>query len=144
MTKHEPVPVAGPLRNAAGPLMRQIRKYDALATCLELLPRELEGLAAPCDIRLAAREEDSGLRRNNVVQKPPAADTAGEGQPLLSTLFILTASPTVASIVSQRSRELIAAINARLAYPLVEAIRCENASPQKIERQMNILRLEPD
>jgi len=140
MTKHDPIPVLGPLRNAAGPLLRQIRKYDALCACLELLPPELEGLAAPLDIRLAPREGAPGRGAG------PAPDTAPaeEAQPLLSTMYILCASPTVSSIIGQRSAQLIEAINAQLAYPIIEALRCEQASAQKIERQMNILRLEPD
>ncbi|MCH7471601.1 hypothetical protein IIA79_01420 [bacterium] len=134
MTRNsEPKTAQEALRRSLSPLMRQIRKFSALTICLELLPEEVAGLAAPFDVRLApSRETDS------------KSNTAGNGISDLNTLFIYVASPTVEAVLERRKQELIAGINKQLPVHFVEELRFEVASAKKIERQMNILGLTPD
>ena len=59
-------------------------------------------------------------------------------------MYIYVASPTVATVISQRKRALIEAANHAAGMPLVEDLRCEQAAQAKITRQLNILGLKPD
>jgi hypothetical protein len=113
-------------------LLPKLRKVQALKLLLQLLPPELAGLAAPHEIRLAPALERYGKEH----------DAAGEAQ--LSTLFVYCASATVAAVVEQQAPRLLAELNARLPYPLAEALRCERATAQKIAQQLNNLALGPD
>lgn len=119
--------VADALKGSVGPLMRQIRKYAALKGLLAALPGELSEMAAPYDIKLAGAEAS-------------AAGAAAE----LNTMYIYVASPTVATVISQRKRALIEAANRAAGMPLIEDLRCEQAAQAKITRQLNILGLKPD
>lgn len=115
------------LQHATGPLMRQIRKYTAMSAFVAALPSELNGLAAPYDLKLARR-----------------ARLDGEGVEDLNVLFVYCASATVAGAIELTKRQLIEQANARLPYKLVEDLRTELAAPAKILRQLNILSAQPD
>ena len=160
--------VADALKGSVGPLMRQIRKYAALKGLLAALPGELAEMAAPYDIKLAVRDDQATGSRGDAVHRPsgqsqirakrdaePAADeerakhgfapTENAGAAAeLNTMFIYVASPTVATVISQRRRALIEAANRSAGMPLVEELRCEQAPQAKITRQLNILGLKPD
>ena len=120
-------PIGAALKNAAGPLMRQIRKYTAMSAFVAALPDELDGLAAPYDLRLARRER-----------------LDGEGVEDLNVMFVWCANATVQGVIELRKAQLMQQANARLPYKLVEDLRMETASPVKIARQLNILRAQPD
>lgn len=120
-------PIGAALKSAAGPLMRQIRKYSAMSAFVAALPAELDGLAAPHDLRLARRERPDG-----------------EGVEDLNVMFVMCANATVAGVLELRKAQLLELANARLPYKLVEDLRMEVASPVKIARQLNILRAQPD
>jgi hypothetical protein len=124
--KREPVSASSALRGSISPLMRQIRKFSALSACVEVLPEELSGLAAPYDIR----------------QTPSRHGTGNE--PSVSTMYIYVASATVEAVLEKQGRKLVGRINERLNQPVVEELRFEKAAPQKIARQLNILALTPD
>lgn len=111
-------------------LLPKLRRVEALKQFIALLPPELTGLAAPHEIRLAPAAESFAAR-----------DAAGAQ---LSTLFVYSASATVTAILEQQAARLISELNAQLPYPLVEALRCEGASAQKIAQQLNNLALKPD
>ena len=148
----DPVTVGAALRSTAGPLMRQLRKVAALTACLEELPRELEGLAAPYDIRLAAPQGSIGGAASqggsSAAMSQGGAGAVAQGGAgavaEVSTMYIYVAGATVAAVLEQRKAQLVAAVNARLPYPVVEDLRCEQASAQKIGRQLNILAAAPD
>ena len=126
--KRETTSVQAAPKSSMGPLMRQVRKFTALRACRELLPAELEGLAAPYDVRLAPSRkpgEESGIAEVN-------------------TLYLYVSDATVRTVLEKRKRGLIEEINGRLGTPFVEEFRYEEAGPQKIARQLNILALEPD
>jgi len=139
----DPVTIGAALRSTAGPLMRQLRKVAALSACLEELPRELEGLAAPYDIRLAAPQGSIGGAASQGGSSAAMSQGAGAVAEV-STMYIYVASATVAAVLEQRKAQLVAAVNARLPYPVVEDLRFEQASAQKIGRQLNILAAAPD
>lgn len=120
-------PIGAALKSAAGPLMRQIRKYGAMEAFIDVLPDELDGLAAPYDLRLARRERPDG-----------------EGVEDLHVMSVWCANSTVVGVLELRKALLIEQANARLPYKLVEDLRMEVASPAKIARQLNILRAQPD
>jgi hypothetical protein len=119
------------LPGAISTLLPKLRKVEALKRFMALLPEELQGLAAPHEIRLAPAAER------------PGHSTAGS-IPQVNTLFVYTASATVTAVLEQQATRLIAALNAALPYPLVEALRCEQAAAQKITQQLNNLALKPD
>lgn len=120
-------PIGMALKEATGPLMRQIRKYSAMEAFVEALPMELDGLAAPYDLRLARRERPEG-----------------GGVEDLNVMFVWCANATVAGVIETRKAQLMEQANLKLPYKLVEDLRMEVASPVKIARQLNILRAEPD
>jgi hypothetical protein len=126
--KRDEVRVDAALGGAMAPLMRQIRKFSALHALIDALPEELAGLAAPYELRQAPRRGHEGEA----------------GSPTLSTIYIYSAGPTVEAVIEQRSSQLIEEVNSKLPYPLVEALRCEQAPLAKIEKQLNILALRPD
>lgn len=140
----DPVTVGAALRSTAGPLMRQLRKVAALTACLEELPRELEGLAAPYDIRLAAPQGSIGGAASQGGSSAAMSQGGAGAVAEVSTMYIYVAGATVAAVLEQRKAQLVAAVNARLPYPVVEDLRCEQASAQKIGRQLNILAAAPD
>lgn len=119
------------LPGAIPTLLPKLRRVQALKRFVKLLPPELDGLAAPHEIRLAPPPERFG---------PASGEVAAQ----VSTLFVYCASPTVAAIVEQQSARLLAELNAQLPYPLAEALRCEQAAVQKIVQQLNNLTLGPD
>ncbi len=119
--------VGAALSSAAGPLMRQIRKYSAMEAFVAVLPEELDGLAAPYEVRLARRERMDG-----------------EGVEDLNVMSVWCASATVQGVIELRKGQLMEQTNARLPYKLVEDLRMEVAAPAKIARQLNILRARPD
>jgi hypothetical protein len=120
-------PIGQALSSAAGPLMRQIRKYGAMEAFVAVLPRELDGLAVPYDLRLARRERPDG-----------------EGVEDLNVMFVWCTSATVQGVIELKKRQLMEQANARLPYKFVEDLRTEVAAPAKIARQLNILRAQPD
>ena len=122
----EPTKAGAALKGPLGPLMRQIRKFSAMREAVKLLGGDFEGLAVPCDLRLAP----------SVTKESASADT--------QTMYLLVLNKTVELALERRSGELIRQINAALPYPMVEELRFELASPERIRRQVNILRLEPD
>ncbi|MCC7477304.1 hypothetical protein IT575_02500 [bacterium] len=129
--RNEPREVAKPLGSAIAPLMRQFRKYETYHACLavldELFEGDLEGLAAPFDLRLV-----------------PSADSApGQQQADVHALFIMAANQTVASVLQQKSRVIVERINTRLRVPTVEELRCEQTPLLKVQKQLEVLRLEP-
>ena len=128
----EPLPVGAALRQSDGPLMRQIRKYTAFGAFLRELPPELAGMAAPFDVRHTPPEGSQA----------PESEAGGLNE--RNTLFVYVASQTVAVVLEQQKRALIERVNAALPHQFIEDLRCEQASKQKIERQLNILALEPD
>jgi hypothetical protein len=119
------------LPGAVATLLPKLRKVEALKRFTALLPAELQGLAAPHEIRLAPPAERSP-------GQPAAAGTQ------VSTLFVYTASATVGAVLEQQAPRLLAELNAQLPYPLAEALRCEPANAQKIQQQLNNLALKPD
>ena len=122
----EPTKAGAALKGSMGPLMRRIRKFSAMREAARLLGGDFEGLAAPCDLRLAPSAiNDSG-----------SADT--------QTMYIYVLNKTVELALERRRRELVRLINEALPWPMVEELRFETTSPERIRRQMNILRLEPD
>jgi hypothetical protein len=129
----DPHSVQSALRRVVSPLMRQIRRFEALQACLNAMPDELSGKFAPHDLRLSSDPRSSE-------EFGSGAAEPGER----NTLFIYVATPAVGTIIERRKRELIAAINRLSPATLVEELRCEPASLQKIERQVNILRAKPD
>jgi hypothetical protein len=126
--KRETTSVQAALKTSMGPLMRQVRKFTAMKTCLEVLPEELSGLVAPFDVRLAPSRKPG--------QEGGIAD--------VNTLYLYVSDATVRTVLEKRKRDLMTEINGRLATPFVEEFRYEEAGPQRIQRQLNILALEPD
>ena len=118
----EEKPLSSAAASAFSPFMRQFRKFTAMKHFLGLLPEELAGLAAPYDVRLA---------RN-------------EGGADLNTMFVYAASPTVATVLRQRSRRLVADVNAKLPVELLEELHIEVVNPARVEQQLNILAVSPD
>ena len=130
--RREAVTVQAALRATMSPLMRQIRKFSALSVCLDVLPEEIKGMAAPFDVRLAPSR---GL---------PQTKKAPAGGADVNTLYLYVASPTVETVLEQRKAALIKQINARLPVAVVEEFRYDIVPQQKIDRQLNILELTPD
>lgn len=126
--RDEPTTVQAALRGGLGPLMRQFRKFNAMRAALDLLPPALAGLAVPFDVRLAPSREAGG-----------AGDLAD-----INTMYFYVANATVRMVLEKQKRSLLEAINGQLDFAFIEEFRFEEASPPKIERQMNILRLSPD
>jgi hypothetical protein len=140
--------VADALKGSVGPLMRQIRKYAALKGLLAALPSEMAQMAAPYDVKLAVHKEDGPIQ-GRPLQDGAGQDGAGGKASAgatteLNPMYIYVASPTVATVISQRKRALIEAANCAAGMPLVEDLRCEQAPQAKITRQLNILGLKPD
>ena len=133
--KRDEVRIDSALNSALSPVLRQIRKFAALRALLEALPAELEGLAAPFDIRQAPR-------RNPLGREAAAPGYAHEAT--VSTAYVYAAGNAVELVLEQQASALIAAANAKLAYPLIEELRFEQASPAKIAKQLNILTARPD
>ena len=129
--KREPQAVAAALAHGSGLLMRQVRKFAALRACLNEFPPELEGMAAPYDVRQS-------------VTGTQAASSQGAEEAGVSVLYVYAVSPTVQAVLARMAGGLIERVNARLPYPLVQELRVDIASKQKIEQQVNILRAEPD
>lgn len=125
--RRDPVTIRGALGGAVGAYVRQFRKFDAMRALIEELPEELDGLVASFDVRLA-----------------PARDGGAPGVADQSTLYIYVASGTVRSALEKLKPQLLAAINGRSMYPVVEEFRYEEAGLPKIERQLNILLTAPD
>jgi hypothetical protein len=138
--------------------MRQLRKFAALNAFLAVLPEELAGQVAPYDVRLAQPDERyvpanerlpqplevvGAPGQRNAAAPERSEDTALDA-PAVATLYAYVLSATVQLALEQRKRELIAAINARLPYPLIEDLRFEQAGAQRIARQLNILATSPD
>lgn len=138
--------------------MRQLRKFAALNALLAVLPEELAGQVAPYDVRLAQPDERYVPANERLAQPlevigpreprtaTPAEHGAGAGLDALAvtTLYAFVRSATVQLALEQRKAELIAAVNARLPYPLIEDLRFEQAGAQRIARQLNILSTSPD
>jgi hypothetical protein len=116
------------LPGAVASLLPRLRKVKALKLALDWLPAELSGLAAPHEIKLG----------------PAGPHVRGADAAQVNTLFIYTASATVSAIIDQRAAQLREQVNGQLPYPLVEAVRCEQANAQKITQQLNNLTLSPD
>ncbi len=135
--KREPQTVAAALSRGAGHLLRQVRKYSALRACLQALPPELDGLAAPYDVRQAA----SGISSDSPGRSAASAADSGPG---VSVLCLYAISPTVEAALRALAPKLIEQVNAGLPYPLVQDLRIDLANKQKIERQVNNLRAQPD
>ncbi len=147
--RNEPREVARPLNSALGPLMRQFRKYECYHACLavldEIFEGDLDGLAAPFELRLVpggaapggARIDRGGGRGGG------AAQSAGPQSPDVHALFLLVANQTVASVLEQKSRQIVERINLRLKVPMIEELRCEQAPLLKVQKQLEVLRLEP-
>jgi hypothetical protein len=114
------------LRGIAGPLIRQIRRFQALDACMLALPEQLSGHCAPYDVRLA----------------PPRDSRSASGADV-STAYWYVASATVEALLEQRKRDLLDQINAR-SLQLVEEFRYEQAGLERIRQQMNILSTRPD
>jgi hypothetical protein len=131
--KRDEVRIDSVLNSALSPVMRQIRKFAALRALLNALPAELEGLAAPFDIRQAPRRSSFGT-----------AASADGAAATVSTAYVYVSGAAVEAVIEQRMGELVEQANSALPYPLIEELRCEQASPAKIEKQLNILRIEPD
>lgn len=127
-SKREPTSVQAALRQTLGPVMRQLRKFSAMKVALGVLPAELAGLAVPYDVRLAPGREPGR-----------DADLAD-----VNTMYFYVSDATVRSVLERHKRRLIREINAGLPVAVVEEFRYEQATRQKIERQLNILALEPD
>ena len=119
------------LPSAVSMLLPKLRRVEALKRFVALLPEELQGLAAPHEIRLAPAVERAGQ---------PAGTAAAQ----VNTLFVYTASATVSAVLEQQAAHLLGQLNATLPYVLAEALRCEPASMQKIAQQLNNLALKPD
>ncbi len=126
--RKEPATVQAALRGGMGPLMRQFRKFNAMRAMLGALPEELRGLAAPFDIRLA----------------PSPAPGADRDVADVNTLYFYVASATVKMVLERQKGPLKEAVNSGLGYAFIEEFRYEEATGQKIERQVNILELTPD
>lgn len=118
----EEKPLSSAAASTFSPFMRQFRKFTALAIFLRLLPEELEGLAAPYDVRLMRNEDGADL----------------------NTMFVYAASPTVATVLRQRSRRLVEDVNAGLPVQLLEHLHVEVVNPARVEQQLNILAVGPD
>lgn len=126
--RKEPATVQAALRGGMGPLMRQFRKFNSMRDMLKALPEELRGLAVPYDVRLA----------------PGTAPGSDNEVADVNTMYFYVASATVKMVLERQKPELKAAVNVPLGYAFIEEFRFEEAGPQKIERQMNILELTPD
>lgn len=135
--RNEPREVAKPLNSALGPLMRQFRKYETYHACLavldELFEGDLDGLAAPVELRLVPAG----------TMPAPGAEPANQARPDVHALFLLVANQTVATVLEQKSRQVVERLNERLRVPTVEELRCEIAPLLKVQKQLEILRLEP-
>jgi hypothetical protein len=116
-------PVGNAMRQISGPLLRQIRRFQTLETCLKALPPKLMGLCAPLDIKIVPGRE-------------PDAES-------LSTVYWLIASETVEAALEARKRELLQQINSG-SVQLVEEFRYEVTSSEHIREQLNILSARPD
>lgn len=113
-------------------LLPKLRKVEALRRFIALLPVELQGQAAPHEIKLAAAPERFGAAEHGA----PASQ--------VSTLFVYCSAAAVAAYLEQNGSRLIGELNEQLPYPLVEALRCEQVSLPKITQQLNNLALRPD
>lgn len=145
----DPSSIQSALRGVLGGVMRQLRKYTALSEFLELIPPELAGQVAPFDVRLAPPLDAGDAARlggTNGAKSGAASGADAVVPPLadVTTLYLYVRSATVQLVMEQRKREYIAALNARLPYPLIEEIRFEQANSQKIAKQLNILGISPD
>ena len=103
-----------------------MQRIQRVLSGMRYVPDDFEGLAVPCDLRLAP----------SLARDSSSADT--------QTMYFLVQNKTVELALERRRTALIKQINAALAYPMVEELRFETTSPERIRRQMNILRLEPD
>jgi hypothetical protein len=126
MARREPTTAGSALKGPMGPLMRQLRKFSAMRAAVRLLGEEFDGLAAPFDLRLAPDKSGDSA----------TADT--------QTMYMYVSNKTVELALEKRRRGLITRINSALPYPMVEDLRFETTSPERIRRQMNILLVEPD
>ncbi|MCB1216289.1 DUF721 domain-containing protein [bacterium] len=120
--RSEEKPLSSAAASAFSPFVRQFRKFTAMRIFLQLLPEELKGLAAPYDVRLGRNEDGVDL----------------------NTMFIYAASPTVATVLRQRSRRLVADVNAGLPVELLEELQIDVVNPARVEQQLNILAVSPD
>jgi hypothetical protein len=59
-------------------------------------------------------------------------------------MYFYVSDATVRSVLERHKRRLIREINGKLPVAVVEEFRYEEVGRQKIERQLNILALEPD
>lgn len=136
--RNEPREVSRALRGVMGPLLRQVRKYQTYHACLavldEIFSGDLEGLAAPLELRLTASQSS-----------PQVTDNGSEGGSVeVHALIVLVANQTVDSVIRQRSRQIVERINSKLQMPTVEELRCEIAPLAKVQKQLEILRLSPE
>jgi len=125
----EPQTAQAALKSRVSPLMRQFRKIAALRACLKALPEEVEGLAAPYDVRLAP--------------SPHRAAGANDALADVNTMYLYVDNATVAAALQRRRQKLINTVNATLPVAVVEELHFEIA-PKKVKRQLNILALKPD
>lgn len=120
--RSEERPLSSAVASTFSPFMRQFRKFTALNLFLRIMPEELIGLAAPYDVRLARNDKGEDM----------------------NTMFVYAASPTVATVLMQRSRRLVADVNAGMPVELLEDLHIEVVNPARVEQQLNILAVRPD
>jgi hypothetical protein len=172
--RNEPRNVSTALRGVMAPLMRQVRRFESYRACLDVLSElfkgELDGLVAPHELRLASSSAVARPGRGGALSppdtqsrggalSPPAGQDTDQSAALpkqdagrlpavpvgeVHTLFLWVASPTVASVLEPRSRLIVERINARLRVATVEDLRCEVVALSKVQKQLEMLRLEPD
>jgi hypothetical protein len=110
------------MRMISGPLLRQIRRFQALDACLKALSPKLMGLCAPFDYK--------------ITQSPSSEDS-------VATVYWYIASATVETALESKKRQMLQEINAGSAQ-LVEEFRYELAGAERIREQLNILSARPD
>lgn len=122
------------LRGIAGPLLRNLRRFEVLRAVFDELPPELRAMCAPHDVRMAAAGPEAAAQRSD----------SADADPHVNTVYFYVASATVEAVLEQRKRGLLSRVNARLATQLVEDFRFELAPAAKIAEQVNILLAAPD
>jgi hypothetical protein len=122
------------MRAISGPLLRQVRRFQTLRLCRDLMSPQLLAHAAPFDVKYIPGGADTPVRGGEAVKSdcPP-----------ICVVVWYTASPTAQAALESRKRDMLAQLNER-SPQLVEDFRYELASSDRIAQQLNILSAGPD
>ena len=109
------------MRAISGPLIKQVRRFQTLRLCREVMSPQLLAHAAPYDVKFAPGEADEPV----------------------CVICWYVGSQTAQAALESKKREMLRQINER-SVQLVDDFRYQLAGGERIAMQLNILSAGPD